>query len=142
MNEAHEGGDGLLASEGDAPEAFEFVKEAFDLMALLVEAPVDGRFGGTAGVGLDVGGCAKIVSDEGPQRIGIIGSIGNDVADTLQARQESLGLRTVAIVSRRRVDTDRQADGIDDRMQLGGQAAARTTDGGTFSPPFAPAASA
>ena len=64
MDEAHEGGNGLLASQGDTAEAFEPVEEALDLMALLVEAPVDGRLGGAAGVGLDMGGCAKVISDE------------------------------------------------------------------------------
>src|SRR3546814_3788855 len=65
VNEAHEGGDGFLASEGDASEAFEFVEEAFDLMTFLVEAPVDGRFCGAAGVGLDLRGCTKVVGNEG-----------------------------------------------------------------------------
>ena len=46
MNEAHEGGDGLFTAQGDAPEAFEFVEEAFDLMALFAEAPVDRRLTG------------------------------------------------------------------------------------------------
>lgn len=41
MYEAHEGGDGFLAAQGDAAEAFELVEEAFDLMTLLVEPPVD-----------------------------------------------------------------------------------------------------
>ena len=65
MNEAHEGGDGFLAAQSDAAEALELVEEAFDLMALLAEAPVDGRLGGSAGIGLDVGGGAEAVGDEG-----------------------------------------------------------------------------
>src|SRR5690606_38952534 len=40
------------------------------------------------------------------------------------------------------MDPQRQADRIDDGVQLGRQAAARTADGGSFSPPFAPVASA
>jgi hypothetical protein len=65
VNEAHEGGDGFLAPEGDASEAFELVEEAFDLMTLLVEPPVDGRFCGAAGIGLDVCRGAEIFGDEG-----------------------------------------------------------------------------
>src|SRR3546814_3374746 len=53
-----------------------------------------------------------------------------------------LGLRAVAILPRRRVDTDRQADRIDGRVQFGRQSAARAADRGSFSPPFAPLASA
>lgn len=65
MDEAQESGDGLLAAQGDATETLELVEEAFDLMALLVEAPVDGRFGGSARVRFDLRGCAKVVGDKG-----------------------------------------------------------------------------
>lgn len=65
MDEAHEGGESFFAPQGDASEAFEFVEEAFDLMALLVEPPVDWGDNGAAGVGLDLGGCAKIIGNEG-----------------------------------------------------------------------------
>ena len=65
MHEAHEGFDGFFASEGDSSEAFEFVEEALDLMAFLVEPPVDGRGDCAVGIGLDVGCCAEIIGDEG-----------------------------------------------------------------------------
>ncbi len=116
MDEAHEGGDGFLAAQGDTAEALEPVEEALDLMALLVEAPVDGRFCRSTGIGLDVGGGAEVIGDEGTQRIGVIGSIGDDVADALQACQQCLRLRTITPLSRRRMDADRQTDGIDRRM--------------------------
>lgn len=64
MDEAHEGGEGLVASQGDAAEAFELVEEAFDLMALLVEPPVDGRCDGSAGIGLDLRDSPKVIGDE------------------------------------------------------------------------------
>src|SRR3546814_3036140 len=48
----------------------------------------------------------------------------------------------IAILAWCRMDPKRQTDRIDGGVQLGRQAAARTTDGGTFSPPFAPLASA
>lgn len=64
MDEAHKGGDGLLAAEGDAAETLELVEEAFDLMAFLVETPVDRGLGGSAQIGLDVHGCTQIVGDE------------------------------------------------------------------------------
>lgn len=65
MDEAHEGGERFLASQGDSPETFEFIEEAFDLMAFLVEAPVDRRHGGAAGIGLDLCGCPEVISYEG-----------------------------------------------------------------------------
>src|SRR5688572_16655733 len=142
MDEAHEGGDCFLAAQGDPAEAFEFVEEAFDLMAFLVEPPVDRRRGGAAGIGVDLGGCAEVVGNESAQRISIVSCVGDDMANALQTGQEGLRLWAVAILSGRRMDPQRQADRIDGRVQLGRQSAARATDGGSFSPPFAPVASA
>ncbi len=65
MYEAHEGCDGFLAAQGDAAEPLELVEEAFDLIALLVEPPIDGWFFGATGIGLDLGSRAKIIGDEG-----------------------------------------------------------------------------
>jgi hypothetical protein len=46
------------------------------------------------------------------------------VADAFETGQQHLGLRSVAILPRRRVDADRQADRIDGGVQLGRQPAA------------------
>ena len=116
MDEAHGGGERLLAPEGNAAEALELVEEALDLMALLVEPPVDRGCDGAAGIGLDLRGGPEIVGDKGTQRIGVVGGIGDDVTNASQAGQEGLGLRTVAMLPRRRVDADRQTDRIDDRV--------------------------
>lgn len=64
------------------------------------------------------------------------------MADAPEASQQLLGLRTIAILPWRRVDTDRQADRVDRCMKFGRQSAARAADRGSFSPPFAPLASA
>src|SRR3546814_16406582 len=53
MDEAHECGGGFFAAQGDSSKALEFVEEAFDLMALFVEPPVDGRSNGASRIGLD-----------------------------------------------------------------------------------------
>ncbi|SCW96113.1 hypothetical protein SAMN02927924_04820 [Sphingobium faniae] len=89
MNESHECGDGFLAAQRDPSEAFEFVEEAFDLMALLIESPVDRWLFGAAGIGLDMSVRAE--------------AIGNDVAAALQTRQEGFGLWGVAILPRCRM---------------------------------------
>ena len=142
MDKAHESGKRLFAPQGDPAEALELVEEELDLMAFLVQAPVDRRRLCAAGVGLDLRGGAKVVCDEGAQRIGVVGGIGDDVTDASQAGQESLGLRTVAMLPRRWMNADGQADRINGRVQLGCQPAARTANRGSLSPPFAPVASA
>lgn len=142
MNEAHEGRKRLLAAQGYAPVALEFVEEALDLMALFVEPPVDRRRYGAAGVGLDLRGCAQIVGDEGAQRVSVIGGIGDGVTNALQAVQKLLGLGAIAMLARCRMDANGQAQCIDGGMQLGGQSASGAPDTGSLSPPFAPPASA
>lgn len=88
-------------------------------MALLIEAPIDWRGYSTAGIGLDLRGCSEVIGNEGTQRISIVGGVSDDVADALQARQEGLSLWAIAILSRRRMDSQRQADRIDGSVQLG-----------------------
>ena len=66
MNEAHECGQRFLAAQCDAPEPLEFIEEAFDLMALFVELPVDWRSNRAAGIGLDLRSCTKFVGNKGP----------------------------------------------------------------------------
>lgn len=72
MDETHKGGGSCLASQGDSAEAFEFVEDAFDLVAFLVEAPVDRGHNGTVGIGLDLCGCPEVISYKGAQRVGTV----------------------------------------------------------------------
>jgi hypothetical protein len=90
-------------------------------MALFIEPPVDRRSDGAARVRLDLGGCPQMIGDEGTKRIGIIGRISNDMVNALEPGQERLGLRAIAILPRRWIDTQRQADRIDHGMQFGRQ---------------------
>ena len=142
MDEAHERDDRLITAQGDATEALELVEEALDLVPLFVEPPVDGRRDGAAGIGFDLREGAKIVGNEGAQRIGVIGGIGDDVTNALQAGQEDFGLRAVAMLAWGRMDANGQAESIDGGVQLGGQPASGAADTGSLSPPFAPLASA
>jgi hypothetical protein len=66
MDEAHEGSESFLAAECNPAEAFEFIEEAFDLVTLLIEAPIDWRGCRAAGIGLDLRGCPKVIGNEGP----------------------------------------------------------------------------
>lgn len=87
---------------------------------LLVGVPVDGRGCGPARIGLDLRGRAKLIGDEGAQPIGIISGIGDDVADTVQVLEQHLGPGAVAILTRGRMDAQRQAERIDHGVQFGG----------------------
>ena len=62
--------------------------------------------GGSARIGLDVRGGAKVVGDESAQRIGVISGIGDNMADTLQARQQRLGLWAIAALAGCRMDAE------------------------------------
>lgn len=112
MDTSHAGGNRLLAAQGDAAEAFAFVEEALDLVAFFVEPPGDCRLSGASGIGLDLRRCAEIIGNEDVQRIGIIGSIGDDMTDATQAFQEAQRLCSVATVPRR----NRLSDGVDGRV--------------------------
>jgi len=57
-----------------------------------------------------------------------------------QAGDQGLGLGVVAGLTWRKNKTERVAQGIDDGVDLGGQAAARPTDRTSFRAPFLPAA--
>ena len=66
IDKSFEGADGFLAAQGDASEAFDLIEETFNQMALLVEVPIGLWLDRATGVGFDLGGCAQIISDEGP----------------------------------------------------------------------------
>jgi len=85
MYEAHEGAESFFTAQGYSSESFEFVEKALDLMALLIKFPVDSWSKGAAGVGLDLRGCTKVIGDKSAQWIGVIGCIGDDMADAFQA---------------------------------------------------------
>ena len=75
----------VFSQQGDPAEALELVEEAFDLMAFLVEPPVDRRHDGATGIGLDLRDRPKVVGDEGPERVGVASRVGDDVANAPQS---------------------------------------------------------
>src|SRR3546814_15122590 len=100
MDEAHECGGGFFAAQGASSKALEFVEEAFDLMALFVEPPVEGRSTGAARIGLDLRGCATVTANARASRIRPAGGIGDAVAPAVQPGQRRRGPRASAIVAR------------------------------------------
>jgi len=80
--------------------------------------------------------CAEFISNESPQVIGVISGIHDDMPYTRQPFNEAARLRTVAPLTGRDRETDRQAKGVNGSMYLGGQATFGATNTGSFKPPF------
>lgn len=137
-DEAHEAGESLFAAQGDPAEAFDPLKEILDLVALGIKFGVKGRLDRPGRVGLNLRLGSKTVHDQGPQMAGVIGRIGDDMADALEPLDQSCSLRTVAALPRRRDQAHRQPERIDSRVDLGGQSATRPPDPLSLRPPLRP----
>ena len=111
-------------------------------MAFLVERPVDGLVTCPAWVLFDLCDRPEFVGDKGPQSVGVVAGVRDHMPHALQPGDQPLGLRPVAPMARGDLEPDRQAKSIDSGMDLGRQPPARATDRVSFSPPFAPLASA
>lgn len=81
--------DDVAGRKGDATEMSVLVEEAFDLVPLLVEPPVNERRDGAAGIGPDLGMGGRIIGNGGAQPIRIIGGTGDDMTNALQTGQAS-----------------------------------------------------
>lgn len=128
----------MLVAGGDSPEVFGFAEEAFDEVALFVDFGVMADAKGTASAGGDHGLGAGLI-DRGAEVIGIVGTVGKDVARR-QVGNECLGLGDVAVLAGGDYEADGVAQAVDRDVQLGCQAASTTTNGAIFRPPFLPVA--
>src|SRR6056297_3350785 len=95
-NECAEGREGLFAAQGYSTEAFDPVEETFDEMAFLVDHPVDGRAATARRVLLDLCRRTQVAGDEATQGVGIIGGVGDHVANVGQPVDQPARLRAVA----------------------------------------------
>lgn len=91
---------------------------------------------GPGGVLLDVCGCTEDFDDEVAQVIGVVGGIGDDMADALQPLDQTACLRAVAPLPWRDRNPDRQTERIDGGVDLRRKAAFRASDSGSLKPPF------
>lgn len=104
-------------------------------MTLGTEFGVKGRLDRARRVDLNVRLGAKTVHDQGPQMAGVTGRIRDDMADALEPLDQGRSLRTGAALASRRDQPHGEPKGIDGGVDLGGQAAARTPDPVSLSPP-------
>ena len=85
---------------------------------------------------LDLSRRVELRADELPQVIGVIGGIGDDMANAFQPLDQAARLRAVAPLTRRDLKPDRQAERVDGGVDLGGQTTLGASDGVSFKPPF------
>lgn len=142
MDEAHEGGQGFLAPQGDTAESFEEVEGILDQPSLGMERSIKRTGARARGVRRDLRLRPKLVPDENPEMIGVIGSVRDHVGHACEPSDQARGLGRVAPLPGRWSNPERQAERVCARVQLGGQPAARPSDPLKASPPFAPVASA
>ena len=105
-------------------------------MSLGVEMGVERMLGRARGVAGDDGKRA-FAGDRRPEVIGIVGRVGDDDIG-VHALDERPGLRGITGLAGGQDEAYRASQASHGEMDLGGQAAARASDGLIASPPFAP----
>jgi hypothetical protein len=116
----------------------ELAEEAFDQVSLTIDAAIDGSMDDALAGRRDVGlGAGR--PDQFEQGIGIVASVGDDVAAFEAGQQLRRGAQVVGL-SGGQQEPDRQAIFVDDGVDLGAQSSTRTADGVIFAPFFPPAA--
>jgi hypothetical protein len=129
----------FVETRRDASEVLQLVKEALDEIAATIEALID------ASLNLAVTLCGNVgvgpaASREFEQGLGVISSVGDQIAGSVQARDQRDGRFLVGRLTGGQHEADRQTLAIDDDIDLGAQSSTRTADGVIRAPFFPPAA--
>jgi hypothetical protein len=117
----------LVVTRGDGAEMFELVEEPLDEIAFAVEGEVALARGFSVGFGWDDWDDRSSVegADEG---VGVEGLVGDQSAG-IDGFDERLSASQIVILARAEHHLDGIAEGVDERMNLGGQSAAGSADG-------------
>ena len=105
----------------------ERVEETLDEIAFAVEREITGTRDLSVGFGWDDGGDRSIV-EGGDEGVGVEGLVG-DQGTGIGGFDQRLGASEIVILARAEHHLDRIAEGIDERVNLGGQSAAGSADG-------------
>ena len=124
----------FIVARGDGTEMLEFVEEALDEVALAVEREVAVALGRAVGLGRDHRGDAAR-GEIFDQRVGVESLVGEEGLRIGVLEQRRSGGEIVRL-TRRQHQGIGIAEGIDERMDFGGQSAARPADGLVFAPFF------
>lgn len=126
LDESHESGTELVVAGGDAPELFELVEEALDIVAFTIEClgPTKALLAPDH-VG-DVGdGSARL--DVNAQAIGVIGLVGDDDGTASKVGQERFSACQVMRLPRRNQELERPALAVNARVDFRGEPAAASS---------------
>src|SRR6516225_4812360 len=104
----------------------ERVKETLDEIAFAVEGEIARARGFSVGFAWDDGGDRSIV-EGGDEGVGVEGLVGDQSAG-IDGFDQRLGASEIVILARAEHHLDRIAEGIDKRMNFGGQSAAGSAD--------------
>jgi hypothetical protein len=131
-----ETGVGFVVAGGDAPEGFDLTEEVFDQMAPFVHLGVVGYWSGAVGLGRNDGARATL-GDQSADSVAVEGFVGQQGGE-LDTLQDWRNADAVMPLARQQDEPPKVAQRIDHGQDLGGQPAARATDGLSLSPPLAP----
>lgn len=92
-------------------------------MTLFVEAPVHRLSRGAGWVLLDLRVRSEVIGNEPAQVIGVIGRIRHDMSDARKPLDQATRLRTIAPLTRRDFEADRQSQRIHGSMDFRRQTA-------------------
>jgi len=117
----------LVVTRGDGPEMFELVEETLNEIAFAVEGEVARARGFSVGFGWDDWGDRSIV-EGGDEGVGVERLVGDQSAG-IDGFDERFSASQIVILARAEHHLNRIAEGIDERVNFGGQSAAGSADG-------------
>ena len=127
MNGGEENLGELVVTGGDGAEMLELVEKTLHEVAFAVEDEVARARGFSVGFGRDDRDDRPLV-EGGDEGVGVVRLVGDQGAG-IDGIDERLSASQIVILARAEHHLDRIAEGVDERVHLGGQSAAGSADG-------------
>ena len=127
MNAGEESLGEFIVTRGDGPEILERIAETLNEIAFAVEGEIACARGYSVRFGWDDWGDRSIV-ERGDEGVGVEGLVGDQSAG-IDGFDERFSASQIVILALTEHHLDGIAEGVDERMNLGGQSAAGSADG-------------
>ena len=127
MNAGEENLGELVVTRGDGPKMLELVEETLNEIAFAVEGEVARARGFSVGFGWDDWRDRSSVEDA-DEEVGVEGLVGDQSAG-IDGFDQRFGTSQIVILARAEHHLNGIAEGVDERVNLGGQSAAGSADG-------------